>query len=59
LEQRRQNSPASAVDAADRALHQLHKKYIRLLLKGKHKNVAVTAVARELAGFIWAVQVSA
>jgi transposase len=59
LEQRRQNSPESAVDAADRALHRLHKKYVRLVMKGKHKNVAVTAVARELAGFIWAVQVSA
>jgi transposase len=59
LEQRRHNSPASAIDAADRALRRLHKKYIRLVMKGKHKNVAVTAVARELAGFIWAVQVSA
>ena len=59
LEQRRQHSPASAIDAADRALHRLYKKYIRLVLSGKHKNVAVTAVARELAGFIWAVQVSA
>jgi transposase len=58
LEQRRQGCPLSVIDTADRALHRLHKKYIRLLLKGKHKNVAVTAVARELAGFIWAVQVS-
>ena len=57
LEKRREDSPAYAVDAADRALYRLHKKYIRLLMKGKHKNVAVTAVARELAGFIWAVQV--
>jgi transposase len=59
LEQRRQNSPAIVIDAADRALHRLHKKYIQLLMKGKHKNVAMTVVARELAGFIWAVQVSA
>jgi transposase len=59
LEQRRQVSPTNAIESADRALHRLHKKYIRLLMKGKHKNVAVTAVARELAGFIWAVQVSA
>ena len=59
LEQRREHSPAFIIDVADRALHRLHKKYIRLVLKGKHKNVAVTAVARELAGFIWAVQVSA
>ena len=59
LEQRRQGCPLSVIDAADRALHRLHKKYVRLVFSGKHKNVAVTAVARELAGFIWAVQVSA
>jgi transposase len=58
LEKRRQGCPAWVIDAADRALHRLHKKYLRLVLKGKHKNVAVTAVARELAGFIWAVQAS-
>ena len=59
LEQRRLSSPVSVIDAADRALHRLHKKYFRLLLGGKHKNKAVTAIARELAGFIWAVQVAA
>ena len=59
LEQRREGCPVWVVDTADRALHRLHKKYFRLLMRGKHKNVAVTAVARELAGFIWAVQVSA
>jgi len=60
LERRRQGSPASIIEVADRALHRLHRKYTRLVLfNGKHKNVAVTAVARELAGFIWAVQVSA
>jgi len=59
LERRRAGCPASVIDAADKALHRLHKKYVRLLFNGKHKNVAVTAVARELAGFIWAVQVSA
>jgi transposase len=59
LEKRRQGYPASLIDAADRALHRLHKKYMRLIFAGKHKNVAVTAVARELAGFIWAVQVNA
>ena len=58
LERRRMGIPVGVVDIANRALHRLHKKYIRLVLSGKHKNVAVTAVARELAGFIWAVQVS-
>jgi transposase len=59
LEQRRVGCPINVIDTADRALHRLHKKYLRLVMKGKHVNTAVTAVARELAGFIWAVQVSA
>jgi len=58
LEQRRKNCSARVIEIADRALHRLSKKYIRLVLNGKHKNTAVTAVARELAGFIWAIQVS-
>jgi transposase len=59
VQQRRAGCLVNVIDAADRALHRLHKKYLRLLMKGKHANTAVTAVARELAGFIWAVQVSA
>ena len=58
LEKRRQGYPADLIDTADRALHRLNKKYFRLVFSGKHVNKAVTAVARELAGFIWAVQVS-
>jgi transposase len=56
LEERRESSPAKAIEIADRALGRLHKKFKRLVIKGKHVNKAVTAVARELAGFIWAVQ---
>jgi len=59
LEQRRRNCSVEEIEIADRALRRLHKKYLRLMFNGgKHKNVAVTAVARELAGFIWAVQTS-
>lgn len=58
LEQRRKDCSARMIETADRALHRLHKKYVKLVFKGKHTNVAVTAVARELAGFIWAVQAS-
>jgi len=58
LEKRRQGCSASLIDIADRALRRLNKKYVKMVFKGKHKNVVVTAIARELAGFIWAVQVS-
>jgi transposase len=38
-----------------KAQHRLHSRYTKLVLAGKHRNVAVIAVARELLGFIWAV----
>jgi transposase len=57
LEERRRGCGAEVIACADRALHRLHKKYARMvLIKGKQKNVAITGVARELAGFIWAVE---
>ena len=49
---------AQDIDPAIRAIAwkaqiRLHHQYRKLTAKGKHKNVAVTAVARELAAFIW------
>ena len=38
---------------ADKANERLRRKYYRMIRHGKKKNVAVTAVARELACFIW------
>jgi transposase len=51
------------VDAAPRAVREiawkaqcrLHGRYRALVRRGKLKTVAITAIARELAGFIWAV----
>src|SRR6266850_4442682 len=40
-----------------RAQHRLHHRYARLSARGKTKQHIVTAIARELAGFIWAVGV--
>jgi len=40
-----------------KAQHRLHSRYCRLLAKGKLKPQVVTAVARELLGFIWAIGV--
>ena len=55
LEKRREGQPEWAIRIADRAMHRLHKRYWYLVNKGKAHNVAVTAVARELVGFIWSV----
>lgn len=38
-----------------KAQERLHRKYWRLLSKGKQSSVAATAVARELLGFMWAI----
>lgn len=40
-----------------KAQHRLHGRYCRLLAKGKLKPRVVTAIARELLGFIWAIGV--
>ena len=55
LRARRENQPPEVVATADRAMHRLNRVFWRLMNRGKHRNVAVTACARELVGFIWAV----
>jgi transposase len=54
LQRRRQGQPPAIVAIALKAQHRLHKKFWRLDQR-KHRHVAVTAVARELCGFIWAI----
>jgi transposase len=44
-------------DIAWKAQHRLHTRYRHLLTKGKCKQQVVTAVGRELLGFIWAIGV--
>jgi transposase len=55
LKKRQQGSPLTVKEISWKAQNRLHKKYYRLVSKGKEKNKAITAVARELAGFIWAI----
>lgn len=38
-----------------KAQHRLHKRYMKLQGRGKNKNQIVTAVGRELLGFVWAI----
>ena len=54
LKRRRQGQPPEVVAIADTAMHRLHRRFNRLLAKGKPRPKAVVAVARELAGFVWA-----
>ena len=55
LRDRRKDQPQWAIDIADRAGQRLRKRYRHLSDHGKLPCVAITAVARELAGFIWSV----
>jgi len=55
LRKRRAGQPAAMVALADRAQQRLHRRFMRLqLAHNKPGQVAVVAVARELAGFVWA-----
>jgi transposase len=58
LLRRREGQAAEVLAYADRALTRLQKKFGRLVNgKSKRTQVAVTAVARELAGFVWGLMV--
>jgi transposase len=48
-------APRAVREIAWKAQCRLHGRYRALIRRGKLKTVAITAVARELAGFIWAV----
>lgn len=53
---RRQEAVSEEVkEIAWKAQHRLHARYGKLMAKGKSKGVVVTAVARELLGFLWAI----
>jgi len=52
---RRRGCPAPVLQIARRAQDRLHRKYWRLTSRGKLHSVTITAVARELAGFVWAI----
>lgn len=54
---KRQKGQDDAIIAyADRAVERLQKRFRRMILRGKPYNVAIVAVARELAGFIWGME---
>jgi transposase len=57
LAARQKNAPAAVTAVAWKAQHRLHARYVRLMGRGKSKQQTVTAVGRELLGFIWAIGV--
>jgi transposase len=57
LAARQQRSSAAVLELAWKAQQRLHRRYARLMARGKTKQQTVTAVGRELLGFIWAMGV--
>jgi transposase len=54
LRARQRDAPAAVIAHAWSAQQRLHRRYARLAARGKPKQHIVTAVARELTGFVWA-----
>ena len=55
LRLRQEGLDAEVLEIARTARHRLHSRYLRLLGRGKTKQQVITAVARELIGFAWAI----
>jgi len=55
IRKRQQGMPEDVLTVAWNAQLRLCHRYRYLKARGKHHNVAITAVARELVGFIWAI----
>jgi transposase len=55
IRKRQEGLPEDVLDIAWNAQLRLCHRYRRLIAKGKKHNVVITAIARELAGFIWAI----
>jgi transposase len=54
LRRRQHGAPAAIIAQAWTAQHRLHRRYHRLAGRGKPTQHVITAVARELTGFVWA-----
>jgi hypothetical protein len=55
VQRRRRDQDPLVVERATRAEQRLHRRWSRMRSRGKDERTIVVAVARELAGFVWAV----
>jgi transposase len=54
LKNRREGQPATLIAIADRAMQRLHRRFNRMAARNVPSTKIAVAVARELAGFVWA-----
>lgn len=57
LEQRIEGQSAHTQEVSWKAQHRLHGKYLRLIRRGKNRNLVIAALGRELVGFVWSIAV--
>lgn len=57
IAERRKGQPNELVAYADKCSLRLGKKYKKMIARGKSKQTTVTAIGRELSGFIWGLMV--
>ncbi|KZY47704.1 MAG: IS110 family transposase [Pseudoalteromonas sp.] len=55
MQKRQEGLPKQIIDIAWKAQLRLCKRYKKLISKGKHYNLVVTAIAREMIAYIWAI----
>ncbi|GEQ48423.1 IS110 family transposase [Tetragenococcus koreensis] len=56
VKQRQKGQASQVIAYADKAVERLQRKYHQMMYRGKPRNVVITAVARELACFIWGME---
>jgi transposase len=59
LRKRQQGIPAEITEIAWKAQNRLHNRYRKLTMAGKDQRKVITAIGRELLGFIWAIAIKA
>ena len=56
---RQDGVPAEITEIAWKAQNRLHRRYMKLMAAGKDQRKTMTAIGRELMGFIWAIGIKA
>jgi transposase len=59
LRRRQEGVPAEITEIAWKAQNRLHRRYMKLMAAGKDQRKTMTAIGRELLGFIWAIGIKA
>lgn len=56
MQEKQKGQDVKVIDYADKAVERLQKKYHRMIQRGVNRNKVITAIARELACFVWGIE---